>query len=227
MSEETSKKRRVQKVLLPYYNESEKCIEAGIDEAGRGPMFGPVYCGAVILPKDDSFPHSLMKDSKRFTSEERIMEAYDIIKEHAISYSITSASEKVIDDINILNATHKCMHECVKTLSTKPTQLLVDGNSFKPYMYFDVKKESFDQIPHICIKGGDDKYTPIAAASILAKGERDKYITELCDKYSELHENYGIRDNKGYGTEKHMKGINEHGITAWHRRTFGICKKFT
>lgn len=192
-------------------------FECGIDEAGRGPLFGRVYCAAVILPKDpEAFDHSRMKDSKRFTSKKKLMEVYDYIKENAIAYHVAYADEDTIDTINIRQATLQTMHSAIRGLSTKPDFLLVDGCDFIPY----------DGISHTCIEGGDNWYTPIAAASILAKVERDLYIEAMCDAHPELEERYNLRKNKGYGAKAHLDGIKEHGITIWHRRTFGTCRKY-
>ena len=217
--------------LKPFYNEEFK-YEIGIDEVGRGPMFGRVYTAAVILPKSDVFDHSKMKDSKRFSSKKKINEVAEYIKQNAIAYAVTYETEDVIDKINILQATHSSMHKAVRAILEKKevddkVLLLVDGNNFKPYMCFDKTTGLYSQINHKCIEGGDNKYTAIAAASILAKVERDKYIEELCNEYPHLDERYDLLSNKGYGTKAHMDGIKEHGITAWHRRTYGICKNYT
>ena len=203
--------------LKPYY--MKNMLEAGIDEAGRGPLFGRVYVAAVILPQDNSYNHSLMRDSKKISERKRMI-AYDYIKEHAIDYSITFVDEQRIDNINILRATQEGMHKAVSQLSVIPEHLIVDGNHFETYL------QNGRLIPYTCFEGGDDKYTPIAAASILAKVERDKYIVELCDKYENLEDYYNLRQNKGYGTVKHREGIKRHGITQWHRKTFGICKNY-
>ena len=104
--------------------------------------------------------------------------------------------------------------------------LLIDGNYFKPITYFDKKTNKIETIPHVTIEGGDNKYASIAAASILAKVERDKYIDELCEQNPTLSEYYGIDSNKGYGAKRHMDGIKEHGITIWHRRSFAPCKNY-
>jgi ribonuclease HII len=194
---------------------------------GRGPMLGRVYSAAVILPKDESFNHSLMKDSKRFHSKNKIMEAYDYIKEHSIAWSVGYSTESTIDDINIRNATHRAMHEAIKGVIEpgKKIHLLVDGNDFKPYTIMN-PDIGIVQVPTTCIEGGDDKYTAIAAASIIAKVTRDKYIADLCEENPSLDEKYGIMSNKGYGTTTHMDGIRAYGITKFHRRSFGICREF-
>ena len=212
---------------VSYYND-DNIIEIGIDEVGRGPMFGRVYAAAVILPKE-GFEHSKMKDSKKFHSKKKINEVSEYIKENAIAWSIQWEDEKVIDKINIRNATHSAMHKAIKEIYDKENDknyvLLVDGNDFKPYIV--IKENILEQVSHVCIEGGDNKYTSIAAASILAKVARDAYIDELCVLHPELIEKYDLSNNKGYGTKKHMDGISEHGITEWHRRSFGICKTFT
>ena len=212
---------------VSYYND-DNIIEIGIDEVGRGPMFGRVYTAAVILPKE-GFEHSKMKDSKKFHSKKKINAVSEYIKENAIAWSIQWEDEKIIDKINIRNATHSAMHKAIKEIYDKENGknyvLLVDGNDFKPYIV--MKENILEQVSHVCIEGGDNKYSSIAAASILAKVARDAYIDEMCVLNPELIEKYDLGNNKGYGTKKHMDGISEHGITEWHRRSFGICKTFT
>ena len=224
-SDKPKRKKVVKTALKSCFTEGDT-IEVGIDEAGRGPMFGRVYAAAAILPKDDSFNHTLMKDSKRFHSKKRIMEAYEYIKENAIAYCVQYSDEDTIDRINIRQATLQTMHNAVKGLGVRPDMLLVDGNDFKPMMRMNASGDSLEQISHVCIEGGDNKYTPIAAASILAKVERDLYIEKLCEENPELEEHYGILSNKGYGTKKHLDGIRERGITPFHRKTYGICKDY-
>jgi ribonuclease HII len=208
-------------------------IEIGVDEAGRGPMFGRVYVGAVVLPKGAKlFDFSKMKDSKKFTSDSKIKEAAEYIKTHAIAWSVVYAEHDEIDRVNIRRATIDCMHKAIrgiicdklKTTGDK-AYLLIDGCDFIPMMEL-VNGESYMQIPHLCVEGGDNTYAAIAAASILAKVARDEYIGEMCCEYPELVQKYDLGNNKGYGTKKHMDGIREHGITQWHRRSFGICKDY-
>ena len=216
---------------LQTYYDSEK-VEIGVDEAGRGPMFGRVYTGAVILPKDSSFKHEDMKDSKKFTSKKKILETANYIKEHALAWSVSYADEKEIDKINILAATQQSMHHSIQNIlqseygkqytDYSKLNLLIDGNYFKPFVLFE--DGNLKPISHTCIKGGDHKFTSIAAASILAKVARDEYIEEFCEKYPKLQEYYEIANNKGYGTKKHMEGIQKYGISQWHRKTFGICQ---
>jgi ribonuclease HII len=237
-------------LLKKYYCE-EGTIEIGADEAGRGPMLGRVYSGAVVLPKDDRFDHFKMKDSKKFTSKnsKKINEVAEYIKEHAIAWAVEYEDEKVIDEINILQATQSAMHKAIKSVisqlskktdvlpdGSKKTDvlepnfgnllLLIDGNYFKQLTILNQGKNKLVTVNYETIEGGDNKFTAIAAASILAKVERDKYIEELCKENPELIERYGIDSNKGYGSKKHMDGIKTYGITKWHRRTFGLCKDY-
>lgn len=201
-------------------------IEIGVDEAGRGPLLGRVYTAAVILPKDDSFDHSKMKDSKRFTSKKKITEVAEYIKSNAIAYSVTYSTETQIDETNILKATMDSMHRSINEVLSKNvlieipnTHLLIDGNYFKE-IYYDAETI----IAYTCIEKGDNIYSSIAAASILAKVSRDQYIQELCIEHPELCERYSIHTNMGYGTKKHMDGIKEYGATPWHRHSFAPLK---
>ena len=233
------KPRVMQPPLQKFYKEDANIFEIGVDEAGRGPLFGRVYTAAVILPKDDTFDHSRVKDSKKFHSKKKIEEVADYIKTNAVAWYVSFEDEKVIDEINILQATQKAMHTSI--LETRKqiihkmkenndenyfVQLLIDGNYFNPITILNKKTSKIESIPYTTIEGGDNKYTAIAAASILAKVERDKYIDELCLQNPTLAEHYGIDTNKGYGAKRHIDGIKEHGITIWHRRSFGICKQF-
>ena len=255
VEEKTSVEEKKEKKVVPrkspvalkrFCQEDPDILEVGVDEAGRGPLFGRVYCGAVILPKDDAlFDHSLMKDSKKFTSKKKITEAAEYIKTHAISWGVAYSDENVIDNINILQATQRTMHLAIrdairdalsgattsdKTTSDKTTKdleinkihLLVDGNYFKPYLHGPDKVLVSSQT----VEQGDNTYSSIAAASILAKVARDQYIDDLCAEHPTLSEYYAIDSNKGYGAKKHLDGIKAHGITQWHRRTFGICKNY-
>lgn len=207
-------------------------IEIGIDEAGRGPMFGRVYIGAVVLPKDSKqFDFSKMKDSKKFHSDKKIKEVAEYIKSHAIAWTVTYAEHTDIDVKNIRRATLDCMHnavnEIMEKMNTTPDKLylLVDGNDFIPMM--KLCDDSYIQIPHKCIESGDNTYASIAAASILAKVTRDEYIMQMCKENPELNTRYDLESNKGYGTKKHMDGIKLHGISQWHRKSFGLCKEFS
>jgi len=218
--------------LNKFYSNDPSIYEIGVDEAGRGPMFGRVYSAAVILPKDDSFDHSKMKDSKKFHSHKKLLEAAKYIEENALAWAVTYEDEKVIDDINILQATQQSMHKSIiscmgksnMTLNGSNVFILVDGNYFNQISWYDKTTNKLVFGKYTCIEGGDNKYTAIAAASILAKAYRDNYIQELCEEYPQLDSLYSIGSNKGYGAKKHLDGIAEHGITQWHRKSFGICK---
>lgn len=232
-------RRKTQPILLnKFYNTDVNIVEIGSDEAGRGPLFGRVYSAAVVLPKDDSFDHSKMKDSKKFHSKKKIEEVAEYIKENAIAWSVKYVDERRIDEINILQATQEAMHEAIidvknqmltlnNSLKMTNILLLIDGNYFNPLTHFNKTTNKIEYIPYKMVEGGDNKYTSIAAASILAKVERDKYIEELCNENPELVVRYGIDSNKGYGAKRHIDGIKEYGITKWHRRSFGICKEYT
>lgn len=174
----------------------------GIDEAGRGPLAGPVVAGAVVLPKDCRILY--VNDSKKL-SEKKRDELFDVIKEEALSYGIGIVSPERIDEINILHATYEAMHEAVNKLSVKPDILLNDAVTIPG---IDVK-----QIPII---KGDAKSLSIASASILAKVTRDRLMTE----YDSLYPEYGFARHKGYGTKVHIEAIKEYGPCPIHRRTF-------
>ena len=229
--------KKVTDCLKKSFLDDPSIYEIGVDEVGRGPLFGRVYTAAVILPKDDSFDHSKMKDSKKFHSKKKIEEVAEYIRENAIAYYISYEDEKVIDEINILQATQRSMRTSImevrkQLLLTEKKEpapqfhLLIDGNYFIPITFLNKDTNKIETIPYDFIEGGDNKYSAIAAASILAKVERDKYIEELCIENPDLVEKYSLDTNKGYGSKKHLDGIKEHGITVWHRRTFGICSTF-
>ena len=224
-------------------NTNTHTYEVGVDEAGRGPLFGRVYTAAVILPPpESSFDFSLLKDSKKFHSEKKIREASDYIKEHAVGWAISYEEAEVIDAMNIRRATLQCMRKSIKEAidghighlehrnqdipTTEDYLLLIDGNDFIPLSKYNEEMDQIDTYTHVCVEGGDNTYACIAAASILAKVARDDYIEELCDQHPVLDEMYSLRGNKGYGAKKHLDGIREHGITQWHRRSYGICKSF-
>lgn len=195
----------------------EPCIyTVGIDEAGRGPLFGRVYAAAVIL--NEGFDVSRVKDSKKFTSEKKRKESAEYIKENSM-WKVVYMDENVIDQINILKATMRCMHESVLGLPVTNVQLLVDGNYFKPL--FRKIGDDICMVPFTCIEKGDALHPCISAASILAKVARDEYVLEMCQQYPEL-EKYGLVKNKGYGTKQHCDAIKEHGLTIWHRKSFRL-----
>jgi len=228
----SSESKKVSNECLNITYDSSFEYEIGIDEAGRGPLFGRVYAAAVILPKEDTFDHYRMKDSKKFHSKKKIEEVANYIKENAIAWAVEYEDEQKIDEINILQATQSAMHKAIRCVLKKienheNTILLVDGNYFKPLLIQNASKTKLEHVKYVTIEGGDNKFCSIAAASILAKVERDKYIDDLCVENPELSERYGIDTNKGYGAKKHLDGIKQFGITKWHRKTFGICKSYS
>ncbi len=174
----------------------------GIDEAGRGPLAGPVYAAAVILPIDLEIDG--LNDSKKLTEKKREV-LFDIICEKAISYSIGIATEEEIDEINILNATFLAMRRAVDGLSVKPDYALIDGNQ---HPGLSIQDET--------VVKGDGKSMSIAAASILAKVSRDRFMLDIAEKYPE----YCFEKHKGYGTKLHYEMIEKHGVSPVHRRSF-------
>jgi ribonuclease HII len=183
-------------------------VEAGLDEAGRGCLAGPVVAAAVILPKN--YKHKFLNDSKQLTSVQREKLRIEIEQE-AICFSVAEVSEKEIDEINILRASFKAMHIALDRLMVIPQLLLIDGNRFNPYK----------EIPHECIIEGDGKYLSIAAASILAKTYRDDLMSKLAREYPQ----YGWERNKGYATEIHRDAIEKYGYSPLHRLTFKLKPK--
>lgn len=179
---------------------------AGVDEAGRGPLCGPVVAAAVILNPNEKIAG--VNDSKKLTEKKR-EELFSVIKEKAIAYSVGIVDEKTIDKINILEATRLAMKKAVEGLKEVPGHVLVDAEKHVPI-----------NIPYTPIIKGDAKSESIAAASIIAKVTRDHMINELDKKYPEYH----FAKNKGYGTREHIAAIKEHGLCEIHRKTF--CKKF-
>ncbi len=174
----------------------------GIDEAGRGPLAGPVCAAAVILPVDCEIEG--LNDSKKLTEKKR--EAlFDVVKEKALAYSIVMVDEKVIDEINILQATLLAMRKSVDELEIKPDAALVDGNQ-KPGL----------EIEERTVVKGDAQSMSIAAASILAKVSRDRFMLELDEKYPQ----YQFKKHKGYGTKLHYECLTEYGVSPVHRLTF-------
>lgn len=181
----------------------EDLLEAGCDEAGRGPLAGPVYAAAVILPKD--FHHPLLNDSKQMSRKARET-LRPIIEKEAVAWAVESVSAEEIDEINILAASIAGMQRAVARLKVRPQFLLVDGNRFKPY----------DGIPYKTVVHGDAIYAPIAAASVLAKTYRDEFMEKLAKDYPQ----YGWDRNMGYPTKEHIEAIRQYGYTPWHRRSF-------
>ena len=190
--------------MLEYENNLYKegvTLIAGVDEVGRGPLIGPVVACACILPVN--FYHKDIKDSKKL-SEKKREEMYKIIKENAISIGLGIVSEKVIDEVNIYEATKIAMKEAIKNLNITPEHVLIDA----------MKLEL--NIPSTSIIKGDDKSESIAAASIIAKVTRDHMLDEMDKEYPM----YDLKNNKGYGTKKHIAAIKEYGITKYHRLSY-------
>ena len=191
-------------------------LEVGTDEAGRGPLIGRVYAGAVVWPQDLTSP--LVKDSKKYSNSAEREVAYDFIVENAIAYGIAYVEPEDIDEINIFRAVMNAMHSAIDDTNLSPQHIIVDGNSFRPYT--DPNGQS---IAFTTVIGGDNTYYSIAAASVLAKVEHDRYIRQLCDQHP-LLERYDLRNNMGYGTPKHFKAIAEYGVSQFHRRSFKPCQ---
>jgi ribonuclease HII len=188
---------------------SDKII-AGVDEAGRGCIAGPVVAAAVILPKD--FEHAFLNDSKQLTELQRT-KLRPIIEANAIAFSIGVVDNLMIDKINILQATYVAMHQAIEKLKIQPSILIIDGNRFKPY----------PNIEHQCIVKGDATYIEIASASILAKTYRDEMMLE----YAKEFPGYNWQQNKGYPTLEHKKAVWKNGYTPLHRITFNINKQLS
>ena len=238
----TEKKKKIKPSLECVYNPRNR-FEIGIDEAGRGPLFGRLYVAGVILPKEGSFDPSSIRDSKTLSAKKR-KEMSDYIKTHALSYYIHFTEPNVIDRINIRQAVLQGMRQCIletrkqilsKEYSSEKDKFdnalydnevfaMVDGDDFTPCMLYEDNTGRYTEIPHETFVGGDNRFLSIAAASILAKVARDEYIQELCDKYPELVVRYGMNTHMGYGTKKHLEGIVQYGITQYHRRSYGCCK---
>lgn len=194
------------KMLDHFYLHPDE-IQVGIDEAGKGCMIGPVFAAAVIWSKD--VDASDIKDSKKLAPKKRaLLRRY--IEDNAIAFGVGSASHTEIDEINIYNATFLAMHRALNNINVPFDRILVDGNKFKPYKC----------MLHTCVVGGDNLYTNIAAASILAKEYHDDWIKN----HFQNDDKYNLLKNKGYGTQAHMQALEVHGLTEWHRKTY--CKKF-
>ncbi len=197
--------------LLKIKFKSKLTPQAGCDEAGRGCLAGPVFAAAVILPKNIPVEiSSKINDSKKLDSAMRETLRL-LIEKHAIAYSVQMIDNQTIDKVNILNASFMAMHLAIQNLSKTPALLLIDGNRFNAY----------SNIPHECIVKGDGIYMSIAAASILAKTYRDKYMETLHDEFPQ----YSWFTNKGYATEFHCDAIAKHGYTKYHRKSFHLKRQ--
>lgn len=180
-------------------------LECGTDEAGRGCLAGPVTAAAVILP--EAFENLILNDSKQLSKAKREL-LKPIIERDAVSFAFAHVYPEEIDDINILNASILAMHKAIAGLQTAPKFISVDGNRFKP----------FANIPHETIIKGDSKLLNIAAASILAKTNRDAYMCQIHEEFPM----YNWKQNKGYPTKEHREAIQKYGISPYHRKTFRL-----
>lgn len=180
-------------------------IEAGCDEAGRGPLAGPVFASAVILPA--GFHHPLLNDSKQMSAAHREM-LRPIIEKESVSWAVASLSPAEIDGLNILWASVTGMQRAVKQLTVKPDHLLIDGNRFR----------AFEDFKYTTVVHGDAIYASIAAASVLAKTYRDEFMKKIALEYPE----YGWDRNMGYPTREHVEAIKKYGFTPWHRKSFHL-----
>lgn len=211
----TTKSNKVR--LKSFYGEDATEIQIGCDEAGRGSFAGSVFAAAVVWNPELNDPEvNEIRDSKKLSKKKRYaLRKY--IESNAIAFSVQSCDNCIIDEINILQATYKAMHSCLKNIydtGIKVDRILVDGEHFLP----------FACQAHNCIPKGDDVYISIAAASILAKTYHDDWILEKCAAHPELDEKYKWSKNMGYGTKEHRDGLIQHGITEFHRKTF--CRKY-
>ena len=184
---------------------SDFVLECGTDEAGRGCLAGPVTAAAILLPED--FELDLLNDSKQLSEKVR-EKLKPIIEEKAISFSVTHLEPKIIDEINILNASIKAMQESIVKLNPTPLYIIVDGNRFKP----------INNIPYSTIVKGDSKFMSIAAASVLAKTYRDEYMNKIHEEFPM----YNWKQNKGYPTKEHREAIRKYGTTKYHRMSFRL-----
>ena len=204
---------------------SDFILECGTDEAGRGCLAGPVTAAAVMLP--DEFKSELLNDSKQLSEKTR-EKLKPIIEATSISFSVTHLEPKIIDEINILNASIKAMQECITKLNPLPNYIIVDGNS--PLIpkggiknkggkiFTDSEIELLLSIPNSSIIKGDSKYMSIAAASVLAKTYRDEYMNRIHEEFPM----YNWKQNKGYPTIEHREAIRKYGITKYHRMSFRL-----
>lgn len=211
--------------MQSYYSKdslSSLNVEVGVDEAGRGPLFGPVYAAAVVW--DDAYDEfewsNQICDSKKLSKTKR-QSLYEKLTTHLKVYGVGSATSQEVDQLNILNATRLAMQRAVNKLAEKLkdmkgniVRLIIDGVRWESY---------FQDYKVISIKQGDSKYKSIASASILAKVEHDMKIKEIVKNHPDLQTKYGLLQNKGYGTKIHLEGLQRYGTSTFHRKTFKKC----
>lgn len=204
-------------MLKPYYISG--VVEAGCDEAGRGPLAGSVFAAAVILDADRAKQVSefdLLNDSKQLSESNRNI-LRPVIEREALAWAVAEVTPAEIDQINILNASILAMQRALNSLSTRPEHIIVDGNKWKPY----IPEGEIMEIPAQTVVKGDATYMSIAAASVLAKTYRDAYMLRLDKEYPQ----YGWACNKGYPTRAHYAAIARYGITPYHRKSFRLSKE--
>lgn len=205
-------------MLKPYMMSG--IVEAGCDEAGRGPLAGSVFAAAVILPAD--FTDEVLNDSKQLTERQRYA-LREVIEREAVAWAVAEVTAEEIDRINILQASITGMHRALAALKDKqgnpivPEHIIVDGNKWKPY----VPEGGLLEIPARTVVKGDATYMSIAAASVLAKTYRDDYMLRLHEQYPM----YGWDENKGYPTAAHYEAIQKYGVTPYHRKSFNLKLK--
>ena len=201
--------------MYKLYYKNDDNVEVGLDEAGRGCLFGRLYVGAVIFSNDteDFFDNGValkeIKDSKLVSKRKRNI-LYDYVKECALETAVAYAEVDEIDNVNILQADLNCMHRALDSLHIPIDRVLVDGDHWRPYK----DTEGY------AIVDGDAQYLSIAAAGILAKVSRDRWIEEIVEAHPDWDTKYGLSTNMGYGTATHMTGLSEHGVTPEHRRSY-------
>lgn len=205
-------------MLKPYMMSG--IVEAGCDEAGRGPLAGSVFAAAVILPPD--FTDEVLNDSKQLTERQRYA-LREVIEHEAVAWAVAEVTAEEIDRINILQASITGMHRALAALKDKqgnpivPEHIIVDGNKWKPY----VPEGGLLEVPARTVVKGDATYMSIAAASVLAKTYRDDYMLRLHEQYPM----YGWDENKGYPTAAHYEAIQKYGVTPYHRKSFNLKLK--
>jgi ribonuclease HII len=205
-------------------------FEAGIDEAGRGPLFGSVFAAAVIAP-EDGFPGGTkaVRDSKKYSSRKTRATAAELVKEHAIDWAVGEATAAEVDKANIRGATLLAMRRAIQSLRVVPDHLVVDGSDFEPFIMLGPDRgdgdDAFISIPHTCVVKGDSIYASVAAASVLAKVAHDAHIAAFCESHPEAAERYGLSANMGYGTAVHIAALRAHGPLPMHRKSFAPCRQ--
>jgi ribonuclease HII len=191
---------------------NKNIIEIGLDEAGRGPLIGNVYVGAVIWDDELNPPEGLINDSKKLSKKKR-KEALEWIKNNVKNYAIGYASNEEIDNINILEATKLAMGRAIDQIQIKTKYLIIDGIGWQ---------KKFPEYNVTSVIKGDSKFYSIAAASILAKEYHDQHILELCKNDTSLHEKYLLESNMGYPSKTHIEGIKKYGYTKYHRKSYKL-----